>query len=91
MISQAPNFQTSSRNSSQQSVGHDEQLVHVTREHGSAVKEGKAQQLGRKHSMAGSRPMLERWQRETARQGPFNNIGAVVVKSRDTSSKEKAE
>lgn len=30
--------------------------------------------------------MLERWQREPAKDGPYNNIGAVVVKRGDMSS-----
>lgn len=91
MLSQAPNFQTSSSKSSQQYVGHKEQLINVAREHGSAVKGGKNQQPREMHCMAGSRPMLERWQRETAREGPYDNIDAVVVKRRDTSSTGSAE
>jgi len=63
--------------------------VHGAREYGSASKGGKAQKPKEMQSFAGSSPMLERWQRETARDGPFNNIDAIVVKRRDTSSTEQ--
>ena len=65
--------------------------MHVAREHGSVFKGGKAQQPSEMHSSAGSHTMLERWQRETAREGPFNNVDAVVVKRRNTSSTEQVE
>lgn len=52
----------------------------VTREHGGASNGGQIQRSGEMHSFAGSAPMLERWQREKAKDGPFNNIDAVVQK-----------
>ena len=84
MVSQAPNFHTSPQTSSRQSTGQHE-LVRGAREYGSASQGGgKAQQPGEMHSLAGSSPMLERWQRETAKEGPFNDIDAVVVKRPST-------
>lgn len=60
--------------------------MHVAREYGNASHGVKAQQPREMQSSAGSSPMLERWQRETAREGPFHNIDAIIVERRDQSS-----
>ena len=57
----------------------------VAREHGGASNGGNIQQPSEMRSFAGSAPMLERWQREKAKDGPFNNLEAVVQKKCDGS------
>ncbi len=60
--------------------------MHGAREYGNASNRVEAQQPRGVQSSRDSSSMLERWQRERAREGPFNNIGAVVVERRVESS-----
>ena len=51
--------------------------MHIAREHGGVLKGGEVQQP---NGFAGGSPMLKRWLKEKAKDGPFYGIDAGVGK-----------